>query len=672
MLYGTALQVSSNYTDDNKISSITDAVSGTFNYTYNQVDQLTKVVTGSQEIETYSYDNYGNLSQKSVKSNDGQGNTVNHVYTYRYKNDLTGELKGLEIGTSNTVRYENDVNGRLKEKTICTGVDGTSAEAPALMSENYYYRKVGDHATNQISTIRYGARKGETLILRDSVRYAYDGMGNITKVYENGEQEVTYEYDGIGRLTRENNKILGKTYLITYDNNGNILSRKEYAYTLKKAEELPEEYDEYTYGYEKNTDKLLEICSCVKGENGDYVESTQTFTYDSIGNPTSYKGKSVTWTKGRQMTGYDGVTFGYNGQGQRISRKQGSTTNNFTYDMSGNLIKESRGVEYYYDAEGVCGMKYDEEMYFYRKDVFGNITEILDSDGAVVVRYRYDAWGNHVVLNPNGSRNESSTFIGNINPFRYRGYYYDTETKLYYLKTRYYDPKIGRFITIDDISYLAPDTINGLNLYAYCGNNPVMNVDPEGTFVISLITGLIVSFVIGFGVSTVSQGFQYGWKNINWGQSIVDGLFTVVSTALAATGIGSLASIAIGAVLGFGQYAIDSAFHGESLTWRGALIAIGFGIISGAISGAGASSADVLAKNMSGRAESGVKALITTINRYGKNSTAYRNVMNLYGKAISASVQNTINNAFTKSVIKIWGSTIVASIIQYWVGKLFN
>ena len=665
MLYGTAVQVSSNYTDDNKISSITDAVSGTFNYTYNQVDQLTKVVTGSQEIETYSYDNYGNLSQKSVKSNDGQGNTVNHVYTYRYKNDLTGELKGLEIGTSNTVRYENDVNGRLKEKTICTGVDGTSAEAPALMSENYYYRKVGDHATNQISTIRYGARKGETLILRDSVRYAYDGMGNITKVYENGEQEVTYEYDGIGRLTRENNKILGKTYLITYDNNGNILSRKEYAYTLKKAEELPEEYDEYTYGYEKNTDKLLEICSCVKGENGDYVESTQTFTYDSIGNPTSYKGKSVTWTKGRQMTGYDGVTFGYNGQGQRISRKQGSTTNNFTYDMSGNLIKESRGVEYYYDAEGVCGMKYDEEMYFYRKDVFGNITEILDSDGAVVVRYRYDAWGNHVVLNPNGSRNESSTFIGNINPFRYRGYYYDTETKLYYLKTRYYDPKIGRFITIDDISYLAPDTINGLNLYAYCGNNPVMNVDPEGTFVISLITGLIVSFVIGFGVSTVSQGFQYGWKNINWGQSIVDGLFTVVSTALAATGIGSLASIAIGAVLGFGQYAIDSAFHGESLTWRGALIAIGFGIISGAISEAGASSADVLAKNMSGRAESGVKALITTINRYGKNSTAYRNVMNLYGKAISESVQSVINREFTKSVLKIWRTTIAAPIVQY-------
>lgn len=284
-------------------------------------------------------------------------------------------------------------------------------------------------------------------------------------------------------MTRENNKILKKTYLISYDNNGNILSRKEYAYTLKKAEELPEEYDEYTYGYEKNTDKLLEICSCVKGENGNYVESTQTFTYDSIGNPTSYKGKSVTWTKGRQMTGYDGVTFGYNGQGQRISKTKAGTVK-YLYDVNGNLVKESgKGVEYYYDGSGVIGMKYNERVYFYRKDIFGNITEIIDNNGEIVVRYRYDGWGNHVVLNPDGSKNESDTFIGNINPFRYRGYYYDVETGLYYLKTRYYDPETGRFITIDDISYLAPDTVNGLNLYAYCGNNPVMNVDPNGSSV---------------------------------------------------------------------------------------------------------------------------------------------------------------------------------------------
>lgn len=70
--------------------------------------------------------------------------------------------------------------------------------------------------------------------------------------------------------------------------------------------------------------------------------------------------------------------------------------------------------------------------------------------------------------------------IGELNPFRYRSYYLDTETYLYYLQTRYYDPDTGRFISQDSIEYADPETINGLNLYAYCGNNPVMNVDPTG------------------------------------------------------------------------------------------------------------------------------------------------------------------------------------------------
>ena len=72
-----------------------------------------------------------------------------------------------------------------------------------------------------------------------------------------------------------------------------------------------------------------------------------------------------------------------------------------------------------------------------------------------------------------------------------RGYYYDTETELFFLKTRYYDPEVGRFISVDGIEYLDPETINGLNLYAYCGNNPVMNVDPNGKFpILALILGI--------------------------------------------------------------------------------------------------------------------------------------------------------------------------------------
>ena len=114
-----------------------------------------------------------------------------------------------------------------------------------------------------------------------------------------------------------------------------------------------------------------------------------------------------------------------------------------------------------------------------------------------MVQYKYDAWGNHAALYWN-KVNEKEQYsevdvaafdenyahnktLAELNPFRYRGYYYDTETGLYYLKTRYYDPEIGRFITIDDLSYLDSDTINGLNLYAYCGDNPVMRTDSQGT-----------------------------------------------------------------------------------------------------------------------------------------------------------------------------------------------
>ena len=192
-----------------------------------------------------------------------------------------------------------------------------------------------------------------------------------------------------------------------------------------------------------------------------------------------------------------------------------------------------------------------------------------------MVRYVYDAWGNHKAYDENGSEITSATHIGNLNPFRYRGYYYDTETKLYFLKTRYYDPEIGRFITIDGIEYIDPETINGLNLYAYCGNNPVMAVDPNGTakwwqwllggiivvaaialtvvtaglaapisaavgggmlgaIVGGAVVGAIGGAITSFAFSVASQGISNGFDNINWGQ----------------VGIATLSGAITGAVLG--------------------------------------------------------------------------------------------------------------------------
>ena len=128
----------------------------------------------------------------------------------------------------------------------------------------------------------------------------------------------------------------------------------------------------------------------------------------------------------------------------------------------------------------------------------------------------YDAYGVASTLYYNGGSNTRAFY----NPFRYRSYYYDHGIGLYFLKTRYYDPEIGRFMTIDDISYLDPESINGLNLYAYCGNNPVMNIDPFGTETFSISVGYFLGIFGGgysgsFGISAYTRNLLGGVKNKN-------------------------------------------------------------------------------------------------------------------------------------------------------------
>jgi len=103
-----------------------------------------------------------------------------------------------------------------------------------------------------------------------------------------------------------------------------------------------------------------------------------------------------------------------------------------------------------------------------------------DESGQIVCESKYDSYGNHKVLDSNRVETTSVNFIGNINPFRYKGYYYDVETQLYWVSSRYYSPELCRWISPDSIEYLDAESINGLNLYCYCMNNPIMNVDPSG------------------------------------------------------------------------------------------------------------------------------------------------------------------------------------------------
>ena len=185
-----------------------------------------------------------------------------------------------------------------------------------------------------------------------------------------------------------------------------------------------------------------------------------------------------------------------------------------TYSLDGDrIVAEEWGNQllvYFYDDAGLpMGMMYRNssyadkqfDYYLYEKDVFGNIIAIYNEAGTKVANYCYDAWGNCTVLtNTNG--------IGAMNPFRYRGYYLDTETNLYYLQSRYYDAYTGRFINADDASNLGiGDELLSYNLFSYCINNPVNDRDDDGqlSWLAKIAIG-VAAIAIGAAVTALTGG----------------------------------------------------------------------------------------------------------------------------------------------------------------------
>lgn len=121
-----------------------------------------------------------------------------------------------------------------------------------------------------------------------------------------------------------------------------------------------------------------------------------------------------------------------------------------------------------------------EYSYYYTHNSRGDIVGIYNGAGELKAHYEYDAWGNVIsITDNNGNAITSPNHIGNLNPFRYRGYYYDTESGFYYLMSRYYDPVTHRFINADGY-FQSGGNILDANMHSYCGNNPIMFADPTG------------------------------------------------------------------------------------------------------------------------------------------------------------------------------------------------
>ena len=221
---------------------------------------------------------------------------------------------------------------------------------------------------------------------------------------------------------------------------------------------------------------------------------------------------------------FDGVQL-FTASGQRISKTVGGTTYNYHY-LGDQLVEMAWGanrMHFTYDAVGPMSVNFNGTEYFYLKNAQGDVTGLADSTGAKVVAYTYGPWGEAW-----GVSGTLASTLGDLNPLRYRGYVYDTETGLYYLNSRYYNPVWGRFINADNAISNSGESVNGYNLFAYCFNNPVNMDDPTGNWpkwlekaakVIAVAAVVVTAVIVVAVVSAGTGGAALAAAGVAFGTS---------------------------------------------------------------------------------------------------------------------------------------------------------
>ena len=532
-----------------------------------------RTITSYVEVSV-DYVSIGRLYNPEIVSS----NLLNSEYLY----PLNGVIDMLSI---NDVYSSSNTLLTLKNQSLIISktkldefsmVESTSVihNDEEVVKNSYTYKKKNGLDSNVVET--------EVITINNQTitrTYETDSLNRIVNIYDSVFGNDYYRYSNEGYLIQNNSK----TY--DFDENGDIININDISL-------------QYTNG------KLTKVGNDTLTYNGFKLSTWKGWTFD-------FFGKIL---KSMVKQGLS-IFFKYNHSGLRTEKTVGSTTTKFIYEGS-KLIRQTSAyfdIDFNYNEyDELIGFKYNNEQYYYVRDVLRNILGIVDTNGNLVVKYRYDAWGNHQVLDANGTVVTDASFIGNINPFRYKGYYYDVETQLFYCNSRYYSPELCRWISPDSIEYLDPESINGLNLYTYCGNNPVMGYDPNGTFdwnqfwktalgvtaavgLAALAVGatiatggsfglLAAGFAMGATASVVGQGIG----NLVSGESFFNdiSLSSVVMGGLAGaafiTGVGGFwGAVGIGAISNAGTSALENkswANIGASAVVGGIAAGVGFGL----------------------------------------------------------------------------------------------
>lgn len=496
---------------------------------YNAEDQIVSneyKVDGMTTREDITYDDHGRVAAKT--ETDG---SVVTTTAFEYAEGKEDQIKAASIGDTKH-RFEYDALGRVTRKELLDG------ERP-LVDESIEYLRYGENSLDLVK--EHDVRIGDAI---STTEYEYDVSGNITSI-KRDEYETCYQYDELGRLVREDNPVLDKTVVYKYDAGGNILLKKEYKYSLEDRLYSPT-ITSYTYASKGNKDQLINF-------NGEKI------SYDVMGRPTTIGDHKLAWNKKGKLIGYDDIAYTYGLNGIRTSKTVDGVKT--TYSLLNNkiLAEKSDGKEiiYRYSSDKLIGFAFNGVEYIYERNIQGDVLRIYRKDSlSLVAEYHYDAYGNHEVINHTDEK------IGDVNPFKYRGYYFDVETGWYYLNARYYSSAMGRFISPDELSILdeTKSQINGLNLYMYCGDNPVMNVDPSGNFFLTaLLIGVIAGAAIGFTTQVVND-YKDDGQVFNGSVSIGDYFGGTLCGALLGGTIGAIVGIGGAGLISSGLTSVGNKF----------------------------------------------------------------------------------------------------------------
>ena len=518
--YGNGAKIRSRYDDFNRVTGVVygEETAPRYEYDYNAKGQVARVRDNLLNRTTQSEYDLANRPVRVKTSEDAK-----HVYTGQVAYDnVYGNLSEFtekvgenrqEFGT----KFGYDDENRPTSLTYSVGaatigqstttidkLNRTTFSAVKLGSKTFtseYHFAAGGYGTGSVTNLVASITQPGC-----NCGYGYDDNGNIASATLNGKW-TGYTYDALGQLIQVNDHSdtrsgeNGTTWKYTYDLGGNILKKESFAYADTMT---PLETVTYTYGDANWRDKLTAV-------NG------STIRYDAIGNPLSDGTWTYTWQNGRQLQKMQksGVTaeFVYNADGLRVQKTVNGVVTKYTLHGKNivHMISGADELHFFYDAQNrPAVVVYNGTAYAYVKSLQGDILAILDENGNTVVSYGYDAWGM-----PLWCTGELAETLGKVQPFRYRGYVFDEETGLYYLRSRYYNVEENRFLSADEGIIVSNKLMTG-NMYAYGKNTPICIEDSEGTDAYWLTD---IDNVYGFGHTSllIEDSQTHKWYYFFWG-----------------------------------------------------------------------------------------------------------------------------------------------------------